>query len=50
MMAEDREWAILSDVWRREMTVRPPSYILRWIEVQVQGEPGTRRALAFTAN
>lgn len=27
-----------------------PSYIPRWIEVQVQGEEGTRKALAFTAN
>jgi cation transport protein ChaC len=50
MVPEGREWTILSDVWRREMTVRPASYIPRWIEVEVQGEPGTRTALAFTAN
>lgn len=50
MVPEDGEWAILSDVWRREMTVRPPSYIPRWIDVEVQGEAGDRKALAFTAN
>lgn len=50
IVPEGREWEILSDVWRREMTVRPPSYIPRWIEVEVQGQPGTRSALAFTAN
>ena len=32
------------------MTVRPPSYIPRWIDVEVQGEPSTPTALAFTAN
>ena len=50
MVPENREWVVLSDVWRREMTVRPPSYIPRWIDVEVQGEPGARKALAFTAN
>lgn len=50
MVPEDREWAVLSEVWRREMTVRPPSYIPRWIEVAVPGEPAPRTALAFTAN
>jgi cation transport protein ChaC len=50
MVPEGREWEILSDLWRREMTVRPPSYIPRWIGVQVQGEAGLRQALAFTAN
>jgi cation transport protein ChaC len=50
IVPENREWEILSDVWRREMTVRPPSYIPRWIDVEVQGEPGPRKALAFTAN
>ena len=50
MVPEDREWAILSDVWRREMTVRPPSYIPRWIDVEVRGEAGARKALVFTAN
>ena len=40
----------LRKLWRREMTVRPPSYVPRWIDVEVQGEQGTRKALAFTAN
>lgn len=46
----DREWQVLSALLRREMTVRPPSYILRWIDVEVEGEQGVRKALAFTAN
>ena len=50
MVPEDREWEVLSDTWRREMTVRPPSYIPRWIDVQVQGEDASRKAVAFTAN
>ena len=50
MVPEGREWEILSDVWRREMTVRPPSYIPRWIEVEVHADRSTRTALAFTAN
>jgi cation transport protein ChaC len=50
MVPEGREWEILSDTWRREMTVRPPSYIPRWIDVQVHGEVTPRKAVAFTAN
>ena len=50
VVPEGREWAILSDLWRREMTVRPPSYLPRWIDLRVEGEEGPRRALAFTAN
>jgi glutathione-specific gamma-glutamylcyclotransferase len=50
MGPEDQEWEVLSDLWRREMTVRPPSYIPRWIDVEAQGEPSTRKALAFTVN
>jgi cation transport protein ChaC len=50
MVPEDREWEVLSDTWRREMTVRPPSYIPRWIDVHVDGEDAPRKAVAFTAN
>jgi glutathione-specific gamma-glutamylcyclotransferase len=50
IVPDGRDWAILSDLWRREMTVMPPSYIPRWIEVRVPGEAGLRSALAFTAN
>ena len=50
MVPEGREWEVLSDLWRREMTVRPPSYVPRWIEVRVRGEAGTLAAIAFTAN
>lgn len=32
------------------MTVRPPSYIPRWIEVEVHGEQRPHKAVAFTAN
>lgn len=45
-----REREILGDTWRREMTVLPPSYVPRWIEVEVRGEARPRPALAFTAN
>jgi len=44
----DREWAVLADLWRREMTARPPSNCPRWIDVEVGGD--VRRAIAFTAN
>jgi cation transport protein ChaC len=50
IVPEDREWEVLSDTWRREMTVLPPSYIPRWIDVQVHGEDTPRKAVAFTAN
>jgi cation transport protein ChaC len=45
-----REWEILSATWRREMTVRPPSYIPRWIDVHLDGERSPRKVIAFTAN
>jgi cation transport protein ChaC len=44
----DREWDILRDLWRREMTVRPPGNLPRWIDVQA--DDGHWRAIAFTAN
>jgi cation transport protein ChaC len=50
MVPEDNEWGILSDTWRREMTVRPPSYIPRWIDVRIHGEATPRKVVAFTAN
>jgi cation transport protein ChaC len=50
MIPQNREWEILSDMWRREMTVIPPSYIPRWIEVLVRGEATPRAALVFSAN
>jgi glutathione-specific gamma-glutamylcyclotransferase len=50
MIPQDREWEILSDLWRREMTVIPPSYIPRWIGIMAPGEVAPRAALAFTAN
>lgn len=44
----DKEWDTLSQVWRREMTVRPPGNYPRWIEVETA--EGVGRAIAFTAN
>jgi cation transport protein ChaC len=44
----DSEWKILADLWRREMTVRPPGNYPRWIDVEVAGRPA--KAIAFTAN
>ncbi|WP_220495131.1 gamma-glutamylcyclotransferase [Paracoccus sp. MC1854] len=44
----EREWEVLSDLWRREMTVRPPGNLPRWIEVEVDRR--IWRAIAFTAN
>ena len=44
----DREDEILSDLWRREMTVRPPQNLPRWIDVEAEGGPS--KAIAFTAN
>ncbi|HUR43430.1 MAG TPA: gamma-glutamylcyclotransferase [Aestuariivirga sp.] len=38
----------LRALWRREMTVKPPSNFPRWIEVEANGR--RRRAIAFTAN
>lgn len=43
-----REWEVLSDLWRREMTVYPPGNLPRWIEAQADGR--LWRAIAFTAN
>lgn len=43
-----RVWAVLGDLWRREMTVRPPGNRPDWIEVEAGGQ--ARRAIAFTAN
>lgn len=44
----DREWQILGDLWRREMTVRPPGNYPRWIDVEAEGQ--LQKAIAFTAN
>ena len=38
----------LLELWRREMTIKPPGNNPRWIEVEVEG--GRRRVIAFTAN
>jgi cation transport protein ChaC len=48
MLPADREKEILGEVWRREMTVRPPGNYPRWIDVEVDGR--VQRAIAFTAN
>lgn len=48
VVPEGEEWPILSNLLRREMIVRPPGYIPRWIEVRTDDR--TLRALAFTAN
>lgn len=48
MVSEGREWDILSDMWRREMTVWPSGNIPSWIDVESNGK--TIRAIAFTAN
>lgn len=42
------EWDVLAGLWRREMTVRPPSNYPRWIDVETGGS--LRRVIAFTAN
>ncbi len=47
-VAEAGEWETLSGLWRREMTVRPPSNFPRWIDVETVD--GLKRAIAFTAN
>ena len=44
--AEER--ATLDFLWRREMSIKPPSNLPRWIEVETP--EGPRRAIAFTAN
>ena len=43
-----QEWEVLGDLWRREMTVRPPGNRPRWIDVEAEGR--VLRAIAFTAN
>lgn len=48
MIAEGQEWNILSEMWRREMTVWPSGNIPRWIDVESGNQ--THRAIAFTAN
>ncbi len=50
IVPEAEEPAILADLWRREMSVRPPSYTPRWIDLQIDGEAAPRKAIAFTAN
>jgi cation transport protein ChaC len=44
----DRESEILNVLWRREMTVRPPGNLPRWIDVEAEGRRS--RVIAFTAN
>ena len=44
----DREWNDLSMLWRREMTVKPPGNLPRWIDVET--DRGLSKAIAFTAN
>jgi cation transport protein ChaC len=48
VVPSEREWEVLSDLWRREMTVRPPGNLPRWIDVEADGR--LWRAIAFTAN
>jgi cation transport protein ChaC len=43
-----REVADLGTLWRREMTVKPPGNVPRWIEAVVDGH--VVPAIAFTAN
>jgi cation transport protein ChaC len=45
---EGREYGELQKLWRREMTMKPPGNMPRWIEVET-GQ-GTVWAIAFTAN
>lgn len=45
---DDEVLATLHLLWRREMTVKPPSNLPRWIEVEINGRQA--RAIAFTAN
>lgn len=47
-ITEGAEWETLSALWRREMTIRPPSNLPRWIEVEAEG--ALRPVIAFTAN
>jgi cation transport protein ChaC len=45
---EGREYGELQKLWRREMTMKPPGNMPRWIEIET-GQ-GKVRAIAFTAN
>ncbi len=47
-VAPGEEAATLDLLWRREMSIKPPSNLPRWIEVETS--EGPRRAIAFTAN
>ena len=47
-IASEGEIEILLALWRREMTVKPPGNLPRWIDVSFDGRHG--RAIAFTAN
>jgi len=42
------ERTTLDLLWRREMSIKPPSNLPRWIEVETA--EGPRQAIAFTAN
>ncbi len=47
-VAAAREWKDLSVLWRREMTIKPPGNLPRWIDVDIGGR--ITKAIAFTAN
>jgi cation transport protein ChaC len=48
LVPPERETEILGQLWRREMTVRPPGNCPNWIEVEADGR--ILKAVAFTAN
>jgi cation transport protein ChaC len=45
---QGKEIVELGKLWRREMTMKPPGNMPRWIEVEGQERPV--KAIAFTAN
>jgi glutathione-specific gamma-glutamylcyclotransferase len=45
---DGKEFGELQKLWRREMTMKPPGNMPRWVEVE--GPHGTITAIAFTAN
>lgn len=45
---DGKEFGELQKLWRREMTMKPPGNMPRWVEVE--GPQGTITAIAFTAN
>lgn len=47
-IARHGELETLHTLWRREMTIKPPGNLPRWIDVEISGRPA--RAIAFTAN